>query len=123
MENRLDNLEEVDIEDVTLDELMSMQYSKPLMDMAFCPKCKYIFYKTDDTIYTRSETFYNPVYDGFDSYHEEESIEETEQIKCPKCGYKEDADEFPDAYTDSIEDAINAEELVPGITDYLNNLD
>ena len=115
-------MEEINIEDLTPQKIEELEYSLKLKDMYKCPKCRYIFDKENNTIENIEKVSY-PVYDGFDNYHDEEYINETEQVKCPNCGYKDDEIDFPYAYTDDIVDAPNMEELVPGIVDYINNLE
>lgn len=113
---------EINIDALTPQMLDELKYSIQLMDMYHCPKCNYIFNK-EDNVWIRKEKGTNYVYDGFDNYHEEDWENDIEQIKCPNCGFKDDEEEFPFAYTDDIADAPNSEELVPGITDYLNQID
>lgn len=122
-----DNLQEINVEDIEIDKLLPMEYEVPLTGMVKCPECGAILY-ADDNKFETTETYEQPVYDGFDMYHTDTHTVEVEKISCPCCNYEcewEDSD-FYEATTEDLLTALNREEYLPGITkayeEYLNKI-
>ena len=118
-------MNEIDLIDLDLKkykELNEESITLPIKDNYKCPKCKYIFDKEDNIeIYEETGEVYSGQY--FDKDYFEEKTYEVPYVVCPNCNFKDIQEDFPTAWTEDIEDAPNAEDLVPGVTDYINNLD
>ena len=112
-------MKEVNVEDLTLEDTL---HSYKIKDMLQCPKCSYMFNKEDNT-YEITRKGSSPLYVGFDSYVDDEFEYEETIVECPNCGDKDVLEDYPNAYTDDIENAVNAEEILPGITNYINNME
>lgn len=89
---------EIELEDITLDYLKNRKYDAEIIGMSKCPKCNYIF---DNEINT------------FDR-------DDGEYMECPHCSLIRKKDDFPWAWVDDLYDAPNANDLVPGINEDLN---
>ena len=118
-DNRLDSMEDIDIFEITPQELATMKYSKPIKDMFICNKCKHIFSADemiDDTVVLHGNS---TVYAGFDNYYDDPYEYEKEIKKCPYC-YSTD---ISDLYTDDIDDTIpNIDEYIDGYSDYAKSI-
>ena len=115
--NKLDNQKEVDILNVTPEEILSMETSKPIRDMYKCYDCHHIFDKEEADVETEEVTGSSTRYTGFDNYIDEPFTYEDETVRCPYCGSKD----ISTLYTDDLDDTIvNVDEYISGFTKYFN---
>lgn len=105
----------IDLNDITLEYLRTREFDSVIDGMSKCPECKYIF-DTDENTVERDVDGVEP-YSTFDEPYNERRVTYTvEYTTCPNCHYEAETDDFPSAWVDDIQDAPNAEELVPGIS-------
>ncbi len=97
--------EDINIDDIDLDYIKNHKYDEVIKDHLVCPKCKNVF---DDMSLI------------VDYDEEGNTIDNT----CPYCNFSsKNEDTFSDAWVQDLEDAPNADEMVPGIRQYIDSLE
>ena len=106
--------EEIDPNKLNLDFIKNYKYETLIKGMCKCPNCGIIFDKDENT-YDEEETGVEP-YSTFEEPYNEKQVKYTvTYTECPECHTKEYSEDFPDAWVSDLEEAPNAEDIVPGI--------
>lgn len=114
MGNVIDDKKEVTLEEINVNDILTAKKSTPIKGNVVCDKCGAIIDKEFNTEYwgVDDKTFDEPDSDEFGDILDTHEID---VIKCPYCGNTDYATRWYQAYTDDIINALNAEELFPGI--------
>lgn len=119
--NRLDRMQKIYLDDITVEDLVTMKYTKPVEDCVVCPKCKNIIDKemNIDSYGLDDDEYQNMDYDDFDDLDDDG----VNKITCPYCNHTTYANRFHNVWTEDIIDAPNCEEILPGIKKAYDEID